>query len=73
MEWWSGWFDHWGEEHLTRNQRADQIAERLADFLQRGISVNFYMFHGKCEGDGLVVYAILPENSFEVFKNGHAS
>ncbi|XP_064402427.1 beta-galactosidase-1-like protein 2 [Halichondria panicea] len=46
MEWWSGWFDHWQEDHLTRNQGAELIAERLTDYITRGVSVNFYMFHG---------------------------
>ncbi len=47
MEWWSGWFDHWQEDHLTRNQGAELIAERLTDYITRGVSVNFYMFHGE--------------------------
>lgn len=44
MEYWNGWFDHWGEEHHTRDHTdAAQTFERM---LERGDSVNFYMFHG---------------------------
>jgi len=44
MEFWNGWFDHWGEEHHTRD--ASEMAEALDDILRAGASVNFYMFHG---------------------------
>lgn len=44
MEFWNGWFDHWGEEHHTRD--AAEMAEALDDILRAGASVNFYMFHG---------------------------
>ncbi len=44
MEFWNGWFDHWGEEHHTRP--AEDAARELQDILEMGASVNFYMFHG---------------------------
>ncbi|GIP31503.1 beta-galactosidase family protein [Paenibacillus sp. J2TS4] len=44
MEFWNGWFDHWGEEHHTRD--AKDAAAVLDDMLKVGASVNFYMFHG---------------------------
>ncbi len=44
MEFWNGWFDHWGEEHHVRD--ADDAAAVFAEMLDLGASVNFYMFHG---------------------------
>lgn len=44
MEFWNGWFDHWGEEHHTRP--AEDVAQVLDEMLVAGASVNFYMFHG---------------------------
>jgi beta-galactosidase len=44
MEYWNGWFDHWGEEHRTRD--GDDVAAILDQMLKLGASVNFYMFHG---------------------------
>ncbi|HEY9290324.1 MAG TPA: beta-galactosidase, partial [Microlunatus sp.] len=44
MEFWNGWFDHWGEEHHTRDA-ADAAAE-LDQLLADGRSVNLYMAHG---------------------------
>ncbi|RUT45299.1 beta-galactosidase [Paenibacillus anaericanus] len=44
MEYWNGWFDHWGEEHHTRP--ADDVANVLDEMMTVGASVNFYMFHG---------------------------
>ncbi len=44
MEYWNGWFDHWGEEHHIRDpQDAAAVLERM---LAAGASVNFYMFCG---------------------------
>lgn len=43
-EFWNGWFDHWYEEHHTRDCR--DVAETLDRILQHNGSVNFYMFHG---------------------------
>ncbi|WP_418040122.1 glycoside hydrolase family 35 protein [Paenibacillus xylanilyticus] len=44
MEYWNGWFDHWGESHHTRD--AEDVAGVFEEMLQEGASVNFYMFHG---------------------------
>lgn len=44
MEYWNGWFDHWGEDHHTRD--AKDVANVFDDMLRLGASVNFYMFHG---------------------------
>ena len=44
MEFWNGWFDHWGEEHHTRDV-ASATAE-LEQMLADGRSVNLYMAHG---------------------------
>lgn len=44
MEFWNGWFDHWGEEHHTTN--VDDVAKCFAEMVDMGASVNFYMLHG---------------------------
>lgn len=44
MEFWNGWFDHWGEEHHTRN--AQDVADTCREMLEDGASMNFFMFHG---------------------------
>lgn len=44
MEFWHGWFDHWGEQHHTRS--AESVVESLDELLKEGGSVNFYMAHG---------------------------
>lgn len=44
MEYWNGWFDHWGEKHHTRD--GADVADVLERMLKMGGSVNFYMFHG---------------------------
>lgn len=43
-EYWAGWFDHWGGKH-ERMDGATEAAE-LKWMLERGYSVNLYMFHG---------------------------
>jgi beta-galactosidase len=43
-EYWDGWFDHWGAKHETR-PTAQQLAD-LQWMLERGYSINFYMFDG---------------------------
>lgn len=44
MEFWVGWFDHWGKEaHSVVSPEAH--AESLEKMLEQG-HVNFYMFHG---------------------------
>ncbi|MDI3402940.1 glycoside hydrolase family 35 protein [Streptomyces cavernicola] len=44
MEFWCGWFDHWGDEHVVRDP-ADAAAA-LREILAAGASVNLYMAHG---------------------------
>ena len=45
MEYWNGWFDHWGnEKHGYRDP--EEAARELDRILQRGASVNLYMAHG---------------------------
>lgn len=44
MEFWCGWFDHWGEKHHTR--KADNLIPELEEFLKQDASFNMYMFHG---------------------------
>ncbi|APY88823.1 beta-galactosidase [Streptomyces alfalfae] len=44
MEFWCGWFDHWGAEHVVRD--AGDAAAALAEILECGASVNLYMAHG---------------------------
>ncbi|MEV6206552.1 beta-galactosidase [Kitasatospora sp. NPDC051914] len=44
MEFWNGWFDHWGERHHTRG--AADAADTLRRVLAAGGSVNLYMAHG---------------------------
>ncbi|MDI3389787.1 beta-galactosidase [Streptomyces sp. B-S-A8] len=44
MEFWCGWFDHWGTEHVVRDP-AD-AAGALREILEAGASVNLYMAHG---------------------------
>ncbi|HEX4021662.1 MAG TPA: glycoside hydrolase family 35 protein [Acidobacteriaceae bacterium] len=43
-EYWVGWFDHWGAKHVVVDQK--KVVEEYAWMLQRGYSVNLYMFHG---------------------------
>lgn len=44
MEFWNGWFDHWGEPHHFR--AAESAAAELDAILGAGASVNIYMAHG---------------------------
>ncbi len=44
MEFWNGWFDHWGEEHHTRP--ADDVIKTMGEILNDNGNINFYMFHG---------------------------
>lgn len=48
-EFWSGWFDHWGEKHhiaLDTSNSIERSVQSLDEILAAGSSVNFYMFHG---------------------------
>ncbi|MGW1766565.1 beta-galactosidase [Streptomyces sp. NPDC002073] len=44
MEFWCGWFDHWGAGHIGRD--AADAAATLREILEQGASVNLYMAHG---------------------------
>lgn len=44
MEFWTGWFDHWSENHHTRDN--DDFYDVLDRILKYPASVNMYMFHG---------------------------
>jgi beta-galactosidase len=44
MEFWNGWFDHWGKKHHTREP--EDAADSLRRILAAGASVNLYMAHG---------------------------
>ncbi|XP_071844090.1 beta-galactosidase-1-like protein 2 isoform X1 [Apostichopus japonicus] len=44
MEFWTGWFDHWGEKHHIYS--AEDFSRLVEAVLKRQASINFYMFHG---------------------------
>lgn len=44
MEFWCGWFDHWGGKHHTRDSKS--ILHEINSFLEQDTNFNFYMFHG---------------------------
>lgn len=44
MEFWCGWFDHWGGKHHTRGYKS--VLSEINDFIDMDASFNFYMFHG---------------------------
>lgn len=44
MEFWCGWFDHWGHDRVTRE--ATDAAASLREILAQNASVNLYMAHG---------------------------
>ena len=43
-EFWTGWFDHWGEKHHTIT--TEKFVNLVSAILRRGASINFYMFVG---------------------------
>lgn len=43
-EFWSGWFDHWGRKHETRDATA--MVNGIKRMLDRNISFSLYMTHG---------------------------
>ncbi len=43
-EYWTGWFDHWGRRHETRDVKS--FIGSFKDMLDRRISVSLYMAHG---------------------------
>lgn len=44
MEFWCGWFEHWGAEPVVRDPA--EAAGALREILECGASVNIYMAHG---------------------------
>ncbi|MFB7081565.1 beta-galactosidase family protein [Streptomyces sp. NPDC056308] len=44
MEFWCGWFEHWGAEPVVRDPA--RAADALREILECGASVNIYMAHG---------------------------
>ena len=44
MEFWCGWFDHWGGKHHTRGYK--DVLKEMQEFFNQDASFNFYMFHG---------------------------
>lgn len=44
MEFWCGWFDHWGERHHSRN--AAMVAMEIEKLVRAGVNLNVYTFHG---------------------------
>ena len=43
-EFWSGWFDHWYEDHHVRS--TEDIVKDTRELFECGASFNYYMFHG---------------------------
>uniref|UniRef100_UPI0037E8AFCE beta-galactosidase-1-like protein 2 n=1 Tax=Semicossyphus pulcher TaxID=241346 RepID=UPI0037E8AFCE len=43
-EYWSGWFDVWGENHHVFH--AEDMLAVVSEILERGVSINLYMFLG---------------------------
>lgn len=43
-EFWSGWFDKWGDEHQYHTPKA--VARRALEAMGCGGQINYYMFHG---------------------------
>lgn len=43
-EFWNGWFDHWTEDHHSRDPQ--DAANALDEILSMGASLSAYMFHG---------------------------
>ncbi|KAM6933824.1 beta-galactosidase-1-like protein 2 [Xenentodon cancila] len=44
MEYWSGWFDLWGDLHHVYS--AEDMIPVVTEILKQGMSINLYMFHG---------------------------
>lgn len=44
MEFWCGWFDHWGEIHHRRDPF--QVEREVRKLVQSGANLNIYTFHG---------------------------
>ena len=48
MEFWDGWFDHWGEKHQLRpaEDGGDAFASEYEKIIALKAHINLYMFHG---------------------------
>ena len=44
MEYWDGWFEHWGYEHIERSPI--EVEDDIRAMKENGDSFNLYMFHG---------------------------
>ena len=44
MEFWCGWFDHWGEIHHRRNPMS--VSAEIKKIVDAQANINIYMFHG---------------------------
>ena len=44
MEFWCGWFDHWGEKHHTK--KAKWVAKQVSDLIDMDANFNLYVFNG---------------------------
>lgn len=44
MEFWCGWFDHWGGIHHKRN--ANSVAKEIQNMVDNNLNINIYTFHG---------------------------
>ena len=44
MEFWNGWFDHWGEKHHKRDP--EDAAKSFREVLSEGGNISVYMMHG---------------------------
>lgn len=45
VEFWCGWFDHWGSARRVVRSK-EEVAEETDDMLAAGGNLNYYMFHG---------------------------
>lgn len=68
MEYWNGWFDHWGEKHHARD--AEDSAKCLREILELGGSVNVYMMHGGTNF-GFMNGANCPDNEYQPTVNSY--
>ncbi len=62
MEYWCGWFDHWGGEHTVRSSQ--EKLQNIKAFLDNGYGFNIYMFHGGTNFGFMNGANILPDGTF---------
>lgn len=46
MEFWFGWFDHWGKQNLHHTRETHEVVSEAETVLKMGGNINFYMAHG---------------------------